>query len=376
MTDDLLVRCGRLDWFELPGIEAEWQELERRSESSVFLSWQWIGTWLETYRPNACLLRVYRGERLIGLSVVVRGYERRHGILTSQCLRVHQTGQPNEDQIWIEYNGLLAERGCQREVTVACLHYLSREDQTWEEFIVGAIDSREASYYANATGLTPHIRWEAPCYGVDLNRLSRSGEAYLATLSRNTRYQISRSERLYQQRGELRIERPGTLGEALATFDSIGPQHLARWGGGIDQSGYANPEFLRFHHAMINAYWPSGGIDLVSIWAGDDRIACFYNLLYNKVAYFYLGGLQIEADNRLKPGLLGHALCIEDYRNKGYRYYDFMGGAERYKTQMGRLHKQLVQVALQRNRVKFRLENAVRKVKNRWFDASKSQDAT
>jgi len=235
----------------------------------------------------------------------------------------------------------------------------------WDEFIVGAIDAEEARHYAELTGLFAHLRWEAPCYGVDLDALRRSGQHYLDTLTRNTRYQINRSHRLYEAWGAVELVRPDSAEEAVAIFDSIGPLHLNRWGAGPDQSGYANPDFVRFHRSLIQDQWASGGVDLVSVKAGDDMIASFYNLLYDQKVYFYLGGMKTEPDNRYKPGLLGHSLCIEDYRHHGFHYYDFMGGDERYKTQLGSLHKQLVQVSLQRDRFKLKLEDVMRKARNR-----------
>jgi CelD/BcsL family acetyltransferase involved in cellulose biosynthesis len=101
--------------------------------------------------------------------------------------------------------------------------------------------------------------------------------------------------------------------------------------------------------------------------AGDQEIASFYNLLHKGVIYFYLGGMETETDNRLKPGLLGHTLCIEDYRHHGFHYYDFMGGEERYKANLGQLHRQLTQVSLQRGRFKLKLEDVARRTKQLWL---------
>src|SRR5690554_244411 len=99
----------------------------------------------------------------------------------------------------------------------------------WDEFFVGAIDAEEARHYAELTGLFAHLRWEAPCYGVDLDALRRSGQHYLDTLTRNTRYQINRSHRLYEAWGAVELVRPDSAEEAVAIFDSIGPLHLNRW---------------------------------------------------------------------------------------------------------------------------------------------------
>ncbi|KRW82526.1 GNAT family N-acetyltransferase [Marinobacter sp. P4B1] len=350
---------------DLERLEALWRDLEGRASPTVFLSWQWLGHWLAVYEPQAQVLEVTQGDRVVGLGIVVQTEERRHGVLRSNCLRLHQTGHRQQDQIWIEYNGFLAEQGMEASVAAACLKHLCNDMTQWDEFIVGAIDAEEARHYAELTGLFAHLRWEAPCYGVDLDALRRSGQHYRDTLTRNTRYQINRSHRLYEAWGAVELVRPDSAEEAVAIFDSIGPLHLNRWGAGPDQSGYANPDFVRFHRSLIQDQWASGGVDLVSVKAGDDMIASFYNLLYDQKVYFYLGGMKTEPDNRYKPGLLGHSLCIEDYRHHGFHYYDFMGGDERYKTQLGSLHKQLVQVSLQRDRFKLKLEDVMRKARNR-----------
>ncbi|WP_417518030.1 GNAT family N-acetyltransferase [Marinobacter sp.] len=348
-------------------LRSEWLDLEHRAQPTVFLSWQWLGHWLSVYKPDALVLRVMEGERLIGLGLVVETDERRHGVLKSRCLRLHQTGHKLLDQIWIEYNGFLAERGKEDAVAKASLEHLCSAMPGWDEFILGAIDADEADRYAQITGLYKHLRWEAPCYGVDLDGLRRSGGHYLDTLSRNTRHQINRSRRLYGERGEVKLVRPDSVEQALAVFDAIGPRHLERWGNGPDQSGFANPDFVRFHRELIREQWAEGGVDLISVMAGDEEIAFFYNLLHNQVVYFYLGGMAVETDNRLKPGLVGHSLCIEDYRHHGFHYYDFMGGDERYKSNLGHFHRNLVQIALQRPRFKLKLEDVARRARNRWL---------
>ncbi|WP_252738149.1 GNAT family N-acetyltransferase [Marinobacter salexigens] len=356
-------------------LQNDWLDLEARAQPTVFLSWQWLGHWLRVYKPDALVIRVTEGERLVGLGLVVETDERRHGVLKSRCLRLHQTGHKLLDQIWIEYNGFLAERGKEDAVAEACLEHLCRNMQGWDEFILGAIDAEEADSYAKITGLYKHLRWEAPCFGVDLDSLRRNGEQYLDTLSRNTRYQINRAHRLYSERGEVTLVRPDSAAEALEVFERIGPRHLERWGNGLDQSGFANPDFVRFHRELIREQWAEGGVDLISVMAGDEEIACFYNLLHNQVVYFYLGGMAVDTDNRLKPGLLGHSLCIEDYRHHGFHYYDFMGGDERYKSNLGHFHRNLVQIALQRPRFKLKLEDVARRARKRWLgEASASNE--
>lgn len=363
MSSPARVTGGRLT--DRDALANDWRHLESQADANVFLSWQWIGTWLDVYQPEVMVLRVTEGDRLIGLGLVVAFSERRHGVLVSRCLRLHQTGHHDQDQIWIEYNGFLATRGREMDVASACLRYLQQQ-AGWEEFILGAINAEAVEHLLGTGGLVAHVRWEAPCYGVPLDALGDKPDAYLDTLSGNTRHQIRRARRLYEICGPVVLVRPQSLDEALKVFDAIGPRHLERWGQGPDESGFANPAFVQFHRAMIESQWAACGVDLVSMYVGDDVVATFYNLLYRGQVYFYLGGLKVEADNKLKPGLLGHAMCIQEYRDAGFHYYDFMGGQERYKEQLGQWHQRLVQVSLQRERFKFRLEHAARQAKQHW----------
>nr|WP_228289079.1 GNAT family N-acetyltransferase [Marinobacter salinisoli] len=344
----------------------DWQSLETLAQPKVFLSWQWIGTWLSVYEPKLIVLRVKNRGKLVGLGLLTESAERRHRILRSRRLRLHQTGCPSEDQIWIEYNGFLAEKGLEAEIAKAGIDYLKRTRTGWDEVVFGGVETEYAHRLTRASALTPHIIWDVPCYGVDLRALRSTGRNYLDTMSRNTRHQIRRSLRRYEMLGPVVLERPASVDEAESVFESIAPLHLLRWGSGPGESGFANPEFLRFHKAYIRKYWQQGGADLVSMKAGGEVIAVFYNLVYQNRVYFYLAGIRAEQDNKLKPGLLGHSLCIEDYADRGADFYDFMGGQDRYKVQLAEPHQQLVQLELQRNRVKFRVERAVRTIKNGW----------
>lgn len=348
-------------------LAGDWIGLEEKAQPEVFLSWHWIGNWLRVYRPEVLVLRVWDRGSLVGMGLLCSDAERRHGVLVSRCLKLHQTGLRHQDQIWIEYNGFLAERGYEPLVARACVDHLLQHHRGWDELVLGASDREYIDELSRLTGLTSHIRWQAHCYGIDLQALRKEGSSYLASLSGNTRHQIRRAWRLYEETGALHLERPNTVAEALALFDAIGPWHLRRWGDGGAGSGYANAQFTNFHRQLIETQWEKSGVDLIVVKAGERTIALFYNLLYRRRVYFYLAGFPAENDNRLKPGLLGHALCVADYLERGFNYYDFMGGDERYKAQLGQQKGELVQAGLQRQRLKLRAEQTARRLKHCWL---------
>lgn len=351
----------------------KWQQLEAAASNRFFLSWQWMRVWLECFQRPVRVVEVYSdGNQLVGVGLLLQQQAKRHGILSSQCLHLHQTGKASSDQIWVEYNGFLTATEHREPAEQAALAYI-RDELCWDEWIIGAIESEKAEQYNQTLGTKSHLLWEAPCYGVDLKLLRQQSLNYREALTANTRYQINRSLRIYQQRGTVELARPQSKEEALAWFEGIAPLHLKRWGEGMNQSGFANPEFTHFHKTLLMACWGEN-VDLVALKVDGVVIATFYNFSYRNRVYFYLAGLKVETDNKLKPGLVGHTLCIEDYMARGYDFYDFMGGDEQYKAQLGSQHNHLVQVALQRRQFKFLLEQQLRQVKRQLVKAFDGQE--
>lgn len=358
---------------DIEALAADWHAIEPVADVSYFLSWHWIGCWLTTYQPNAIVIEARDSGVVCGLGVVVLHHERRHGFVKSAVLRLHQTGVVEQDQIWIEYNGWLTRRDDAERISQQMTTYLCNQYAGWDEIILGAICPERAEAIARAGYLHWVERWAAPCFGIDLKALREREPDYLQSISHNTRYQIRRSMRFYQQLGTVQVQRPATMEQALAWFDRIGPLHIRRWGSGKGQSGFANPAFVDFHRRLIQQGWEQGTVDIIALVAGEQHIATFYNLIYRNRVYFYLSGIEPVLDNKQKPGLLGHSLCIQHYLNQGLDFYDFMGGNERYKLQLGHWHGRLVQVSLQKSLVKFKIESLGRMVKQLFGNKNESE---
>lgn len=344
-------------------LESEWLDLENRSDCSFFLSWTWVGTWLQTFEPSCFVLRVNAPDRLVSLALITESKFSAPFRFSASRLHIHQKGNALCDQIWTEYNGFLCEPAIRSEAVSLAMKYLVDSFPGWDELVIGAITKEDAEVLEKSSGLVRRDLWEAPSFGVDLQRLRMHDEDYLSTLSKNTRHQIRRSIRLYGESGGLELIQASSAEEALGFLSDVGPLHLRRWGDGLSQSGFANPRFVSFHEALIRNGWPKGEIDFIKVKSGTRVLGYFYNFLYRNKVYFYLSGLLKESDSKLKPGLCGHVISIQHYIDHNYDYYDFMGGNERYKASLGVKHDDLFQVSLQKNQLKFKIEDSLRAVK-------------
>jgi CelD/BcsL family acetyltransferase involved in cellulose biosynthesis len=198
---------------------------------------------------------------------------------------------------------------------------------------------------------------------VDLAKVRDAGD-YLKVLGGNTRSQIRRSQKLYGARGKLALEVAGSPAQALDYFDELVALHRRSWGE-RGQAGAFLPFVHAFHKRLIAQRFASGEIQLLRIRAGDSTVGCLYNLVARGTVAFYQSGLALETDGKLKPGLVCHALAVAHDAAAGHRWYDFLGGSSRYKQSLSTDARNLVWLRLQKNRLRFTLEDVAQDVRRR-----------
>ncbi|NJO39066.1 MAG: GNAT family N-acetyltransferase [Rhizobiales bacterium] len=126
---------------------------------------------------------------------------------------------------------------------------------------------------------------------------------------------------------------------------------------------FAYPFYVAFHRRLIRAAQPSGALELVRVSAAGEPIGYLYNFLDRGRVSYYLSGFRFEQDNRLKPGLVSHALCIQRHLERGMDVYDFMAGGQRYKLELGQPGPEIVSLAVQRPNWMLAAERPLRRLK-------------
>jgi CelD/BcsL family acetyltransferase involved in cellulose biosynthesis len=378
----------------LPGtalLEPLWRELEQRADASFFQSWHWIGTWLDCLHPGVAaeLLRVERDGVVVGLGILVRRAVRRHGFLRSRGLFLNCTGDPSLDEITIEHNGFLSERGAERDVAQSCVAFLLGQRADWDEiFLEGMRDPAlvDGLSMGRARLRTLSLR---PCPHVDLAVLRESGQEYVAALGRSTRYNIRRSLREYEKRGALELEEATDLARAREYLQRLRDLHQRYWEQKGEPGSFANAFFAKFHDRLLERALSSGALQLLRVTAGKVELGYLYNYVYRGRVYNYQSGFDYAGGGlHERPGLVCHVLAIEHNLRKGHAVYDFMAGDSDYKRSLSTASQMLAWQVIQRPRLKLRIEDALRRVRDRLtgreaspsavapeFDAEPSQEA-
>jgi CelD/BcsL family acetyltransferase involved in cellulose biosynthesis len=353
---------------KLDHLETLWLDLEARADGSFFLSWQWIGCWLREcgLRPTAVVGRL--DGRVVSLALFVTRRVWRHYCLHADTLFLHETGDPSLDITFIEHNGILVDRTLGAAAIERCLDFLigtrivGTTSAAWDEIYLGGVAADYAEHLERH-GLSVRIAARKPSSMIDFTALRERRGNYIDELSANTRYQIRRAMRLYEKRGPLRLDVAMDTAQALAFLDDLKVLHQQRWESRGKAGAFSYPFLERFHRSLIARSLPEGIAEVLRISAGDQPIGYLYNFIWRGWVGTYLSGFAYEADARLKPGLVSYYLCAERHLANGMRTQDFLAGNDRYKMNLGKPGPDMLWLALQRPRLRLRLEAALRRVK-------------
>jgi CelD/BcsL family acetyltransferase involved in cellulose biosynthesis len=351
------VRLTRLE--EPARLAVLWQELEARADASFFQSWLWIGAWLDATGARPLVLSVHEQGRLVGLGLLSERRLFRYGLLPVRQLLLSETGRHEQDRLTIEYNGVMLARDIAPDTLARLLRAL---DGNWQELVLSGVPDSYAAA-AEAAGLQVEFDRRSPCYAVDLAALRISGQNWFQTLSANSRGQIRRAMRQAGRVGSLAIAPAATVVEALGFFDEMVTLHQSRWQSKGEAGAFGTVFERNFHHHLISLGVESGRVQLVRVTAGTRVVGYLYNFVHRQQVMNYQGGFAYEKDNRDRPGLVAHALCIGMADESGFDRYNLLAGDSRYKRSLGRCDETLIWCRVQRPRLAFSVERAARRIK-------------
>jgi CelD/BcsL family acetyltransferase involved in cellulose biosynthesis len=321
-----------------------WGALERRAACSFFQSWTYTGCLLRERFPEPILLEAEAGDVPIALALFNRHRER----FGTECLLLGESGIASFDTVFIEHNGPLVAQGFGPSVLpnllrTAIAQRLAPFPMLAGRRVVLSGVNEEVLAAAQASGLVTALKDTRLAPAVDLTELRRDGIGLLDRLSTNTRYQLRRSERRFSASGALAVRRAADGAEGHRWLEALAALHQRTWQSRGQPGAFADENFRRFHHALIDRGLTLGQVDLLEVSAGARCLGYLLNFVYGGTVYAYQSGFDYAlADRHEKPGLTAHHQAIEMYLREGLERYDFLGGAERYKTSLAdtasRLH--------------------------------------
>lgn len=347
----------------LDELAREWRALEERAQPSFFVSWSWIGPWLSTLpqqvRPQ--LLRAMRGERLLGLAVVVNAPIRSLPLPFGRAAWLHATGQPMLDGITIEHNGFLVDATDAEAVQHGMLAFLVDESRPWRRMSMPLLGHTQSLAMPQANNRLEPTRQSRPCWIVDLRKTRAHANGHLGLLSARARASLRRTLRACEKFGPLQVDEAEDLSTAQQYRASMLRLHERRWQALGTPSAFATPFAQRFHAALLAEAFERGEVQLLRVRAGSQDMGYLYSLVREGRVSFYQSGFDYELlDSRFSIGLATLALAIEHNAKLGHAVFDFLGGAAQYKQTLATDCEELLTCVVDRRTRLFRAESWLR----------------
>ena len=345
---------------QLDDIRSHWLDLEQRADCAYFKSWGWIGIWLQQIALDMkpLVIKVWSGDLLVGIGLFVSKNVQRRLAIRSKAMFLNEYPFDDNDMV-IEYNGLLVAKGLESEVYNHTVLYLRKQYPLVDEFHFGAVANLPDCHTLEKCALGDLkfiVNDTSECRQVELDKFEPGLDAYLICLSGNTRGQIRRSLRIYEDKAPVVFNEATSIEEALIYFESLKVLHTERWRSKGESGSFANRKWIDFHRALIEERFKFGEIQMIKITNSSGDIAFLFNYVWRRKVYVLQMGFNYPEDKRCKPGYVAHALAIVYNKDKDMAVYDFMHGDGRYKKSLGLSSVNLNWVVLQRPKFKFLFE--------------------
>jgi hypothetical protein len=349
----------------LTRIREIWKYLEDIANTSYFLSWGWIENWITSLpdhaKPELVVFLEGNDPRLaffLGKANLIRKH-----LFRSRGWFVNATGIPAFDRIYIEYNGFL----CKVPEAFRFKDIIKSLPNSWDEFYLPGLDMRSFPGTAALENIFPYktiVKDDLLSPFVDLDEVRASGGDYLSLLSANTRSQIHRSYRLCEKIAPVRLEVARDTRSAMDIYHELVYLHENTWKKRGQEGAFSSEHMFQFHKQLIERRFEYDEIQLLRIKFGDKTLGCLYNFVYKRNVSFYQSGMNYDLDKRLKPGLVAHVEAVRHNATAGQKTYDFLAGESRYKMSLATHHNRLIWVRLQKPLLRFKIENALKPLKN------------
>ncbi|HLH37711.1 MAG TPA: GNAT family N-acetyltransferase [Bryobacteraceae bacterium] len=346
-----------------PELRALWSELA--APRSIFLSAEWIGTWLEIFgeslRPR--LVTFEAAGEPVGVCMITKARPNAAYRIVRR-LSINGCGEPTGDTVYSERNDLVCRAGWELPVAASLAHFLEAED--WEEvsldgFIPGI--AYEALKRAFPDGAEEMKRNSF----VDLEEIRASGSTYEARLTPGARKHVQRSLRYQSESGELRVSAARDLSGALRMFDELGALSRKRWHEEGKTSVFASPAFVAFHRAFIAKMFSRGGVLLLRVTAGEALAGVVYALVEHGRVCLYQAGYFYTGDKRLSPGTATLAAVVRYCLDHGFRECDFLSGDAQYKESLGTKTRTMAWAVFRRDGIKAWCFEQLKQAKRRFL---------
>jgi CelD/BcsL family acetyltransferase involved in cellulose biosynthesis len=309
----------------LAALEPEWNALLARTASNVvFLTWEWLWSWWETYGNGVepYVIAVRESGRLIAVAPCKIEDRRRYGLAFRQLEFLGSGRTPCPD-----FLDLMIEAGREAELVPILVAALTAE-RRFDKLALTDIPSESSTRRLlaaglRAAGLRPRSEGDRICPYLPLPATWPELEARLT-------HNFRRNHRKKRRRLGAQLvpwQREEDVRTALAALAALHQGRMESSGRG---GNFAKPDYRAFHERFAERAAARGWLYLAFLVREGRTIAGRYGFLYDGTYYAYQSGFDPEAADE-SPGEVLLGMVLEDLIGRRAREFNFLRGAQPHK---------------------------------------------
>lgn len=311
-------------------LRGEWDELLDDSTAGIFNSWAWLYSWyrwLGGQRKLRILVARAPDGRLLGILPLAMETRRAVG------RRIRRLAFLGETHVGSDYLDVVARKGYESVVTRAFAVALQETRATWDVLDLLDLDAQ------SPTIALLREAFPAPAFTIELHERGvcpyepfQPGETFPIFLRRTRRREnYQRRRKWLEQQPGYRITQvtdPAHLEPGLSEFLRL---HAMRWADDGGSQAITHRRVAAFHQEVTRLLAERGQLCLYMMYMDETPLASVYGIIYRDTFMYYLSGYD-PAWGAKSVGLVLIGETFQDSFARGLGVYDFLNGAESYKS--------------------------------------------
>jgi CelD/BcsL family acetyltransferase involved in cellulose biosynthesis len=319
-------------WPELEQFRSDWNILLAScSDASIFQTPEWLSAWWQAYgekKSLQTLIFTNAQGKTVGIAPLYME-EIRLGGLALKSLRIVGAGSGDSDAL-----DFIIAPGYERICAETFLTWLTEKSKC----DLCALETLpQASLMAQHIAALMHDRGRQlysetqPNFFIDL---PATWQEYLDRLESSFRPLLTRYPKRLQSRYRVRMVRCEQEQDLSANLQTLFALHQMRWTGQGEPGAFSSAERRDFYFRMSRAFLERGWLEFWLLTLEDETVAAQFCFRYDNTVYLLQEGFHPKyAAEKIGYALRAHVL--EEMIKTGATRYDFLGGADAYKTKYG-----------------------------------------
>lgn len=328
------IPIARITEEEFVSIRDAWNALlERSATNEVFLSWEWMFSWWNTFKDDNKKLLILIGKdsesRFIGIAPFYVEKCKYFAIKRRNVIRFCSSFETAPDHM-----DILCDKEFEQPFPRAVFAYLQEHNAEWDVISFEGVknDSIIKNYLMQNGDRLYHLAIEYnPQSGCPYLTINQSFEEYLSSFSAKTRNTLLRKRRLLLEKEQYEYQ--------IVNSNAVDPEkymrelfslHAERARRKKFATTFSGEKVYRFHESLITYLLKDGKIVIAFLSKGSSFLAFYYCIKHNNKYYYYQTGISERGEEK-SAGTVLLSLMIERAFKEGCSEFDFLRGDEKYK---------------------------------------------